>query len=222
MIDISHLTKRIGCQLILDDLSLTLHKGEIVGLMGKSGGGKSTFGKILLGLMKPDRGTILFNEEPIQGLHPKKMQMVFQDPYSSLNPRMKIGSILEEPTRIHHLPSRVDELLDLVKLPAEMKHRYPHELSGGQRQRVAIARAIALNPPFLICDEPLSSLDISIQAQIARLLVDLQRTLSLTILFISHDRRMVEWISTRIFTLTRGKMEPYLSGELKLNYLMGL
>ncbi len=161
---------------------------------------------MILGLIEPTSGHIFFEGQRKTTLLPRRMQMVFQDPYSSLNPRMSIGAILEEPTHIHNLPSRVDELLDLVGLPRQAKYRYPHEFSGGQRQRVGIARALALNPELLICDEPISALDVSIQAQIVNLLQRLQKELTLTILFIGHDLAMVRYLSTRVAVMHRGQI----------------
>lgn len=211
MIEVRNLTKiyALGKKKVLkavDDVSLIIERGETLGLVGESGSGKSTLGRLLLGLISPSSGEIFYQSQRIKGLLPRKMQMIFQDPYSSLNPRMSVGAILEEPTKIHRLPSRVDELLDLVGLPRTAKYRYPHEFSGGQRQRVGIARAIALNPEFLICDEPISALDVSIQAQIVNLLQRLQKELGLTILFIAHDLAMVRYLSNRVAVMHQGKL----------------
>ncbi len=211
MIEIKHLTKiyKLGKEKRLtavNQVNLTIEKGETLGLVGESGSGKSTLGKMILGLIPPSSGEIFFEGKKKTGLLPRKMQMIFQDPYSSLNPRMTIGSILTEPTAIHGLPNRVDELLDLVRLPREAKKRYPHEFSGGQRQRIGIARALALNPDFLICDEPISALDVSIRAQIVNLLMDLQKELILTILFIAHDLAMVRHISNRVAVMHEGQI----------------
>ncbi len=211
MINIKNLTKiyPIGKKKLLkavDNVSLTIQRGETLGLVGESGSGKSTLGRMLLGLIAPTSGEIFYDGHPITGLLPRKMQMIFQDPYSSLNPRMSVGSILQEPTQIHRLPSRVDELLDLVGLPRHSKKRYPHEFSGGQRQRIGIARALALNPEFLICDEPISALDVSIQAQIVNLLQKIQRELGLTILFIAHDLAMVRYLSNRVAVMHQGRI----------------
>jgi oligopeptide transport system ATP-binding protein len=204
--------------LALNQVNLAIRKGEILGLVGQSGCGKSTLGKILLGLIKPTSGTVYFEGNKVDKLLPKQMQMVFQDPYSSLNPRMTIGKILKEPTDIHRLKNRTDELLDLVNLPKESKNRYPHEFSGGQRQRIAIARALALNPKFLICDEPISALDVSIQAQIINLLKTLQKELNLSILFIAHDLSVVRYISDRIAVMKKGEiLEIKESEELFLH-----
>lgn len=204
--------------LAVNGASLTINKGEILGLVGESGSGKSTLGRMLLGLIEPTAGEIYFDGQKVKGLLPRRMQMVFQDPYSSLNPRMSVGKILQEPTRIHRLPDRTDELLDLVNLPRTAKERYPHEFSGGQRQRIGIARALALNPEFLICDEPISALDVSIQAQIVNLLKRLQKELNLTILFIAHDLAMVRYLSDRIAVMHQGQIvETQEAEELFLN-----
>jgi oligopeptide transport system ATP-binding protein len=219
VIEVKNLTKMypIGKKQLLavNCVNLTISKGETVGLVGESGSGKSTLGRILLGLIPPTSGEVFFENKPIKGLMPRKMQMIFQDPYSSLNPRMKVKQILAEPTTIHHLPNRVDELLELVGLPHQSKERYPHEFSGGQRQRIGIARALALNPEFLICDEPISALDVSIQAQIVNLLMRLQKELDLTILFIAHDLAMVRYLSNRVAVMHKGKIvEEGVTDEL--------
>lgn len=211
MIEVKNLTKIYPLNkkrklLAVDRVSFMIEPGETVGLVGRSGSGKSTLGRMLLGLIEPTSGEIFFKGEKLKGLHPRRMQMIFQDPYSSLNPRMSVGSILAEPTKIHGLPDRVEELLQLVGLPLESKNRYPHEFSGGQRQRIGIARALALNPEFLICDEPISALDVSIQAQIVNLLLRLQNELGLTILFISHDLAMVRYLSTRVLVMHEGTL----------------
>ncbi len=211
MIDVQNLTKiyKLGKKqklIAVNHVHLRIEKGEILGLVGKSGSGKSTLGQMILGLIPPTSGKIFFEGQEKTKLLPKRIQMIFQDPYSSLNPRMTVGEILSEPTDIHHLPNRVDELLDLVLLPRDAKERYPHEFSGGQRQRIGIARALALKPDVLICDEPISALDVSIQAQIVNLLKRLQSELGLTILFIAHDLAMVRYISSRIVVMHEGKM----------------
>lgn len=211
MIEVKNLTKIYKLDkkrklFAVNQVHLHLEKGKTLGLVGESGSGKSTLGKMILGLIEPTSGEVFFEGKKKTELLPRRMQMIFQDPYSSLNPRMNIGSILREPTKIHGLPDRVDELLDLVNLPREAKKRYPHEFSGGQRQRIGIARALALNPDLLVCDEPISALDVSIQAQIVNLLQGLQRDLSLTILFIAHDLAMVRHISNRIAVMHSGKI----------------
>lgn len=190
----------------VDEVSFSIEQGETLAIVGESGSGKSTLAKMILGLVEPSSGEIFFEGKRKTTLLPKKIQMVFQDPYSSLNPKLKVGTILSEPSVIHGEKPRVEELLDLISLPKESKDRYPHEFSGGQRQRIAIARALALNPDFLICDEPLSALDVSIQAQIINLLQKLQKELSLTILFISHDLAVVKYLSDRILVMHRGKL----------------
>lgn len=211
MIEIKNLTKiyKFSKKRFLkavDQVNLKIKRGETLGLVGPSGSGKSTLGHLIIGLIQPTRGEIFFEGQLKKRLFPRRMQMIFQDPYSSLNPRMKVGSILSEPTHIHGLPTRVDELLELVGLPKDSKMRYPHEFSGGQRQRIGIARALALNPDVLICDEPISALDVSIQAQIVNLLERLQKELNLTILFIAHDFAMVRHLSDRIAVFNEGKI----------------
>ena len=211
MIEVKNLTKIYKLDqkknlVAVDGVNLSIQKGETLGLVGESGSGKSTLGRMILGLIEPSKGDVYFEGKKKRKLMPRRMQMIFQDPYSSLNPRMSIRSILKEPTAIHGLPDRVDELLDLVSLPKEAKKRYPHEFSGGQRQRIGIARALALNPDFLICDEPISALDVSIQAQIVNLLQHLQKQLGLTILFIAHDLALVRYISDRIAVMHQGKI----------------
>ena len=213
LIQASHITKLypVGKKLLkaVDNVSFSLVKGETLGLVGESGCGKSTLGKIVLGLIPPTSGTLLFDGAP---LFPKKertlfrrIQMIFQDPFASLNPRMSVEEILREPYKIHRLEGNPSRLLDLVGLPQSAKGRYPHEFSGGQRQRIGIARALALSPELLICDEPISALDVSIQAQIVNLLLELQKELNLTYLFIAHDLAMVQYISTRVAVMYLGK-----------------
>jgi peptide/nickel transport system ATP-binding protein len=190
-------------------VSFSIKKGEILGLVGESGSGKSTIGKMLLRLVDPTSGQIFLSGKDIT--HDKdlslyrKMQIIFQDPYASLNPRMTIEEIIAEPSKIHQMNPRVDDLLDLVGLPRSAKRRFPHEFSGGQRQRIGIARALAPNPDFIVCDEPISSLDVSIQAQIINLLLRLQKELGLTYLFISHDLNIVRHISHQVAIMHQGR-----------------
>jgi ABC-type oligopeptide transport system ATPase subunit len=203
----------------VDDVSFSLKKGETIGLVGKSGSGKSTLAKMILNLLDPTEGEIFFLEKNISRLSKKEtknmrkeMQMVFQDPFSSLNPRMNIEQIISEPIIIHNLANkneirkRVLSLLDMVCLSKDSLYRYPHEFSGGQRQRICIARSLATNPCLLICDEPISSLDMSIQSQIINLLIQLQRELGLTYLFIAHNLAVVRHISDRILVMHNGKI----------------
>jgi oligopeptide transport system ATP-binding protein len=210
MIETRNLTKiyKIGKEpfAAVKNINFTLKRGEILGLVGESGCGKSTLGRMLLGLIPATSGQVLFEGKEIVKSLPARMQMIFQDPFASLNPRMTIGDIIDEPLKIHHRAApTVDELLDLVGLPRSAKGRFPHEFSGGQRQRVGIARAISLRPDFIVCDEPISALDVSIQAQIVNLLVRLQRELQLTYLFIAHDLAMLRHISTRVAVMYQGE-----------------
>ena len=200
-------------------LSLEIGKGEVLGLVGESGSGKSTLGRCILQLHRPTSGSVRFRGEELTQLKGaslrrmrRHMQMVFQDPYASLNPRMRVQALLEEPLLIHQSLSktqrkeRIEELIALVGLTGEALARYPHEFSGGQRQRIGIARALAVEPEFLVCDEPISALDVSIQAQILNLIQDLQRQLNLTVLFIAHDLSAVRHISDRIAVMYRGEL----------------
>lgn len=214
MLEVKNLSKQFLLKnewsFAVKDVSFAMEKGEILGLVGESGSGKSTLGKMLLRLIPASSGQIFFEKEDITHKQRRNlcqsMQIIFQDPYSSLNPRLNVESILKEPTQIHSLPNRVDELLNLVGLSLRAKKKYPHEFSGGERQRIAIARALALNPKFLVCDEPISSLDISIQAQIVNLLVRLKNELGLTLLFIAHDLAMVRYISNRVAVMNQGRI----------------
>lgn len=203
----------------VDELSVNLFKGEILGLVGESGCGKSTFGKTLIGLVKPNHGIVLFNKEPLfspNGHFKKKnrfkIQMIFQDPYASLDPRLTVYDTLKEPLIYHKLGTRdtigkkIIELMEKVELSTDFLGRYPHELSGGQRQRVAIARALSLNPEIIIADEPVSALDVSIQSQILNLLLNLQKELNLTMIFISHDLSVVRHIANRTAVMYLGKI----------------
>jgi oligopeptide/dipeptide ABC transporter ATP-binding protein len=203
----------------VDQLSLTIFEGETVGLVGESGCGKSTAGKTIIRLLDPTEGEVLYNGTNIYELNKagmkklrKEVQIIFQDPYASLNPRMTVEDIIAEPLDIHGVlkgkkrRERVVELLELVGLNPEHLHRFPHEFSGGQMQRIGIARALALNPKFIVCDEPISALDVSVQAQIVNLLKSLQEKLGLTYLFIAHDLSMVKYISDRILVMYLGHM----------------
>lgn len=202
----------------VDDVSFTIKKGETLGLVGESGCGKTTVGRTLLHLYKPTGGEIIFDGQPIKTKSEinefrKKATMVFQDPYSSLNPRMTISDIIGEPLDIHKMYSsreereqRILELMDHVGLNSEHASRYAHEFSGGQRQRIGIARALALKPEFIVCDEPVSALDVSIQAQVINMFDELQEKMGLTYLFIAHDILVVRHISDRIAVMYLGKM----------------
>ena len=211
------LDRHVGDIRAVDDVSLTIERGETVGLVGESGCGKSTVGRTILRLYEPTEGKIVFDGQDITHmgeaeLRPlrRRMQMVFQDPYASLNPRHSVGRIVGEPLRVHGLSKRkaagkrVRELLEIVGLPGDAASRYPHEFSGGQRQRIGLARSLALNPDFIVCDEPVSALDVSIQAQIVNLLESLQSDFDLTYLFIAHDLAVVRHISDRIVVMYLG------------------
>lgn len=212
----------------VDDVSFTIKRGETLGLVGESGCGKTTCGRTVLGLYHATGGEVIFEGVEVHTLtkskkkaFTRKAQIIFQDPYASLNPRMTVGDIIGEGMDVHHLykgqekANKIYELLELVGLSKEHASRFPHEFSGGQRQRIGIARALSIEPEFIVCDEPISALDVSIQAQIVNLLIRLQRELGLTYLFIAHDLSMVKHISDRVGVMYLGKMmELAASGEL--------
>ena len=229
LVDVSHLVKHFVRGGVLfgrgtvvkavDDVSFSIAEGETFGLVGESGSGKTTTGRCLIRLIEPTSGSVRFRGEDVLAFPRRRlrearrdMQIVFQDPYSSLNPRMRARQIVEEPLVIHRLGDRrarrdrVAELFHLVGLDPAHLERYPHQFSGGQRQRIGLARALALNPSFLILDEPVSALDVSVQAQVINLLMDLQKTLKLTYLFIAHDLRLVEYICSRVAVMYLGKI----------------
>ena len=202
----------------VDDVSFDLYPGETFGLVGESGCGKTTVGRTLVRLYKPTAGQIIFDGTDIANMdehtvlpYRKKMQMIFQDPYASLNPRMTVSSIIGEPMRLQgvkpeDISARVSELIEQVGLKKDHLNRYPHEFSGGQRQRIGIARALAMHPEFIVCDEPISALDVSIQAQVINMLEELQEQMGITYLFVSHDLSMVRHISHRVGVMYLGQM----------------
>ena len=202
----------------VDDVSFDLYPGETFGLVGESGCGKTTVGRTLVRLYKPTAGKIIFDGADIANMdertvlpYRKKMQMIFQDPYASLNPRMTVSSIIAEPMRLQgvnqaDISARVSELIEQVGLKKDHLNRYPHEFSGGQRQRIGIARALAMRPEFIVCDEPISALDVSIQAQVINMLEELQEQMGITYLFVSHDLSMVRHISHRVGVMYLGQM----------------
>lgn len=221
--------REIGGVNAVNNVSFKIKKGETLGLVGESGCGKSTLGRCILRLIEPSSGEVFFKGEDILKYDTdkmrelrRKMQIVFQDPYASLNPRMTIGTILSEPLTIHNLftgkeerKKRLYQLLDYVQMPKDALNKYPHEFSGGQRQRLCIARALAIEPEFIVCDEPVSALDVSVQAQVINLFMDLQKNLGLTYLFIAHDLKVVEFISDRVSVMYLGNtVETAKSAEI--------
>lgn len=213
------LQKQVGAVQAVDNVSFDIYKGETLGLVGESGCGKSTTGRTILQLHKPTSGNVIYDNVNLSTASSDKlrhmrrnMQIIFQDPYASLNPRMTVGNIVSEPLEVHNVGSkkerteRVQELLELVRLNPYFINRYPHEFSGGQRQRIGVARALALQPEFIVCDEPISALDVSIQAQVVNLLEELQQEFGLTYLFIAHDLSMVRHISDRVAVMYLGKI----------------
>lgn len=210
----------------VSDVDIEIRRGETLSLVGESGCGKSTLGRLLLGLLPPTAGKIWFEGQELTAMDRKEfqkirrdIQCIFQDPYSSLDPRLSVASSIAEPLVINKIGTkesrqkRVEELLKIVGIPVEYKNRFPHQFSGGQRQRIGIARALALNPKLIVCDEPISALDVSIQAQVLNLLMDLQQEMGLTYLFISHDLNVVRCISDRIYIMYLGSVCEYGEAE---------
>jgi ABC-type oligopeptide transport system ATPase subunit len=236
LVDVKHLVKeypgrgnwfrKSGPVRAVDDISFSIAPGETFGLVGESGCGKTTTGRCLLRLIEPTSGEIRVKDMDVRALSAgalrrarRHFQIVFQDPYSSLNPRMRVGDIVEEPLIIHRLGSRderrvrVRELFELVGLDSAATAKYPHEFSGGQRQRIGLARALALEPSLVVADEPVSALDVSVQAQVVNLLLDLQKRLGLTYLFIAHDLRLVRQICDRVAVMYRGRLVELAPAE---------
>lgn len=224
LITLEHISKHfhVGKKQTLfavNDITMDIYKGETLGIVGESGCGKSTLGRVVMGIYHPTKGTIKYRGKPVNLQHTRdrfayseKAQIIFQDPYASLDPRMTVGTIIAEGMEIHNMydaqkrQERVYELLETVGLNREHANRFPHEFSGGQRQRIGIARALAIEPEFIVCDEPISALDVSIQSQIINLLKDLQQKLGLTYMFIAHDLNIVKYISDRIAVMYLGNL----------------
>jgi len=220
-------SKQVGAVQAVDNINFNIKKGETLGMVGESGCGKSTTGRLILRLIEPTRGEVIFDGKSVYSLKGQEvrrlrrdMQIIFQNPYASLNPRMTIGDIIAEPITVHkiytkrsEINKRIRELLDIVGMLPSYSERYPHEFSGGQRQRIGIARALAVNPKFIVADEPVSALDVSIQAQVLNLLKDLQKEFKLTYLFIAHNLSTVEHISDRVAVMYLGKMVELTTGK---------
>ncbi|ARP49888.1 MULTISPECIES: ABC transporter ATP-binding protein [Caproicibacterium] len=224
LIELDHISKHFQISkketlVAVNDITMDIYKGETLGVVGESGCGKSTLGRVVMGIYHPTKGTIKYRGKPVdlkrtkdRFAYSEKAQIIFQDPYASLDPRMTVGTIISEGMEIHNMydaqkrQERVYELLETVGLNREHANRFPHEFSGGQRQRIGIARALAIEPEFIVCDEPISALDVSIQSQIINLLKDLQKKLGLTYMFIAHDLNIVKYISDRIAVMYLGNL----------------
>jgi len=202
MVRVDSLSRHFGLTRAVDDVSFEIRTGETLALVGESGSGKTTLGRLLLRLIEPTSGSITYN----MACGRRETQIIFQDPYTSLDPKMKIGDIVSEPLVVHGIKRDVSGLLELVELPAGFADRYPHELSGGERQRVGIARALATDPAFIVADEPVSSLDVTVQARILKLMLGLKTKFNLTMLFISHDLMVVQNLADRVLVMKSGKI----------------
>jgi len=202
LIDINFVSKYFGSLRVLDDVSFHVDEGESFGLVGESGSGKTTLGRIIMKLIKPTEGEIIYSK----GFSRKDFQIVFQNPYTSLNPRMNVRQILEEPLSIHKMKKDIGKLLESVELEPSYAGKYPHELSGGERQRIGIARAISIEPKFLLLDEPVSSLDMSIQADILKLIKKIRASMGLTVLLIAHDLSVIKYMCERVAVMRGGRV----------------